>query len=94
MAARVKDWKDGNIKTARRIWEWWRARLRCVCVLKYWPEELRLVALVQPSSAKMERICSQLKLMLDAFSFNCLKKTVEARLFARENAALLRLLGI
>jgi hypothetical protein len=94
VAAEVKDWKDDNIEKARRIWEWWRARLRGVCVLKYWPEALRLVVLVQPSSAKMERIFSQLKLTLDAIGFNWLEKTVEARLFVRENAALWRLLGI
>ena len=94
VAAEVKDWKDDNIETARRIWEWWRARLRDVCVLKYWPEALRLVALVQPSSAKMERIFSQLKLTLDAVGCHCLEKTVETCLFARENAALWRQLGI
>jgi hypothetical protein len=51
---------------------------------------LRLVALVQPSSARMERIFSQLKLTLDAVGSSCLEKTVEARLFVRENAALWR----
>jgi hypothetical protein len=51
---------------------------------------LRLVALVQPSSARMERIFSQLKLTLDAVGSSCLEKTLEARLFVRENAALWR----
>ena len=76
------------------IWEWWRARVVGVSVFKFWPLALRLVALVQPSSAKMERIFSQLKLTLDAMGYKCLEKTVETRLFVRENAALWRLMGL
>jgi hypothetical protein len=53
-------------------------------------DSLRLVALVQPPSARMERIFSQLKLALDPVGSFCLEKTVEARLFVRENAALWR----
>ena len=87
--AAVKDWKDDKIQTARRIWEWWRVRVHGVEV-EFLPVALRLVALVQPSSARMERIFSQLKLTLDAVGSSCLEKTVEARLFVRENAALWR----
>lgn len=90
VAAAVKDWKDDKIETARRIWEWWRVRVHGVNLFKFWPLALRLVALVQPSSARMERIFSQLKLTLDALGFSALEKTVEARLFVRENAALWR----
>mmetsp|Transcript_64886 Transcript_64886/g.121646 ORF Transcript_64886/g.121646 Transcript_64886/m.121646 type:complete len:245 (+) Transcript_64886:235-969(+) len=77
VAASIKDWKDDKIEVARRIWEWWRARVVGVSVFKFWPLALRLVALVQPSSAKMERIFSQLKLTLDAVGYKCLEKTVE-----------------
>ena len=94
VAATVKDWKNDKIETARRIWEWWRVRVRGVYLLKYWPVALRLVALVQPSSAKMERIFSQLKLTLDSLGVSCLEKTVEARLFVRENAALWQQMGL
>jgi hypothetical protein len=92
--AAIADWKADKIETARRIWEWWRLRVRGVTVFKYWPLALRLVVLVQPSSAKMERIFSQLKLTLEAVGFSCLEKTVETRLFVRENAALWRELGL
>jgi len=85
-----KDWKDDKIETARRIWEWWRVRVHGVDLIKFWPLALRLVALVQPPSARMERMFSQLKITLDAVGSSCLEKTVEARLFVRENAALWR----
>jgi hypothetical protein len=94
VAASIKDWKDDKIEVARRIWEWWRARVVGVSVFKFWPLALRLVVLVQPSSAKMERIFSQLKLTLEAVGCVCLEKTVETRLFVRENAALWQLMGL
>lgn len=94
VAVAVKDWKDDKIETARRIWEWWRLRVRGVTVFKFWPLALRLVVLVQPSSAKMERIFSQLKITLEAVGSSCLEKTIEARLFVRENAALWQGMGL
>ena len=65
-------------------------RVHGVNLFKFWPLALRLVALLQPSSARMERIFSQLKLNLEALGLSSLEKTVEARLFVRENAALWR----
>jgi hypothetical protein len=79
---RVKDWKEDAIEKARRIWEWWRDR---VDFFKFWPTAARLVALVQPSSAVMERVFSQLKLTLETIGYSAREKTVEARMFAREN---------
>ena len=73
------------METARRIWEWWRARLWKVNVFKYWSKAARLVALVQTSSARIERVFSQLKLILETIGFSALEKTVEGRLFTRVN---------
>jgi subtilisin family serine protease len=78
-------WEDDPMETARRIWEWWRVRVWKVSVFKYWPLALRLVALVQTSSARIERVFSQLKLILEAISYSALEKTVEARLFTLVN---------
>ena len=73
------------METARRIWEWWRARLWKVNVFKYWSKAARLVALVQTSSARIKRVFSQLKLILETIGFSALEKTVEGRLFTRVN---------
>ena len=61
-------------------------------VFKYWSkaarlvaETARLVALVQTSSARIERVFSQLKLILETIVFSALEKTVEGRLFTRVN---------
>jgi hypothetical protein len=58
-------WEDGPLEAARRTWEWWRVRVWKVGVFKYWPLALRLVALVQTPSARIERVFSQLKLILE-----------------------------
>ena len=44
-----------------------------------------MVALVQTSSARMERTFSQLKPILETIGYTCLEKTAEGRLFARMN---------
>jgi hypothetical protein len=82
-ALKMCDWKDDPIEKARRMWEWWRER---VSMFKSWPLALRLVALVQPSSAVMERAFSQLKLTLEIIGYSSLEKVVEARMFVRLNA--------
>ena len=46
---------------------------------------LRLVALVQPSSADVERLFSQLKLILDQIGVSGLEESYEARLMTRVN---------
>jgi hypothetical protein len=67
-AARVIDaekWEADPIERARRILEWWKARVKGVTFFKYWPLALRLVVLVQPSSAFVERVFSQIKLIIE-----------------------------
>jgi hypothetical protein len=84
----VRNWEDDAAETARRIWEWWRVRVHRVKIFHFWPLALRLVVLVQPSSARMERVFSQLKLVLGSVGTSCLEETVEARMFVRENKCL------
>ena len=62
-------WEDGPMKTARRIWEWWRVCVWKVSVFKYWPLPLRFVALVQTSSARIERVFSHLKFILETIGY-------------------------
>ena len=46
---------------------------------------LRLVALVQPSSVDVERLFSQLKLILDQIGVSGLEESYEARTMTRVN---------
>ena len=87
-AARVIDaekWEDDPIERARRIWEWWKARVKGVTFFKYWPLALRLVVLVQPSSAFVERVFSQIKLIIEQIGVSSLEETIEARTMVRCN---------
>ena len=54
-------------------------------VFKYWSLALRFVALVQTSSARIERAFSQLKFILEIIGYSASEKTVEARLFTPVN---------
>ena len=58
----VFDWKQDPAERARRLWEWWVPR---VGESTFWSEALRLVALVQPPSADVEQLFSQLMLILE-----------------------------
>jgi subtilisin family serine protease len=78
-------WEDDPMETARRIWEWWRVCVWKVSVFKYWPLALRFVALVQTSSARIERVFLQLKFILEIIGYSASEKTVEARLFTLVN---------
>ena len=85
-AARVIDadkWEDDPIERARRIWEWWKARVKGVSFFKYWPLALRLVVLVQPSSAFVERVFSEIKLIIEQIGVSSLEETIEARTMVR-----------
>lgn len=50
----------------------------------FWATAVRLVALVQPSSAAVERLFSELKLILEQVGRG-LTKTIQGRLMARYN---------
>jgi hypothetical protein len=69
-------WEKSPAEKARRIFEWWKIR---VPVFKYWPTALRLIVLVQPSSAFVERAFSQIKLIIQQIGVSGLEETLEAR---------------
>ena len=78
-------WEDDASEKGRRVWLWWRIRVHEVSEYRYLPLVLRLVALVQPSSAGIERVFSQLKLILDACGDSMLEETIIVRLMERVN---------
>ena len=58
------------------IWEWWRSNNRNPKI-HYFAVAAGLVALVQVSNAKVERIFSQVKLICKTTGVNPLEETVE-----------------
>jgi len=76
------DWKQDPVERARRLWEWWMPR---VGEFRFWTKALRLVALVQPSSAEVERLFSQLKLIVEQIGVRGLEEGYEARTMTRVN---------
>jgi len=78
----VFEWKQGPAERARRFWEWWVPR---VGDFSFWPTALRLVALVQPLSADVERLFSQPKPILDQIGVSGLEESYETRLMVRAN---------
>ena len=82
-----KTWKDDPIEQARRVWEWWRAN-RSSPGIHFFATAARLLALVQVSSASVERIFSQVKLICETTGVQPLEETVEVRLFERCNTYL------
>jgi hypothetical protein len=75
------NWEHNPAECGCRIWLWWRIRVYEVQEFEYIPVALRLVALVQPSSCGIERVFSQLKLVLDSCGDSVLESTLESRLF-------------
>lgn len=79
-----KTWKDDPIEKARRIWEWWRAHCADPGIANF-VTAARLVALVQLSSASVERTFSQVKLICESAGVSPLEETVVCRVFERCN---------
>ena len=77
-------WKTDPIEKARRVWEWWRA-YHGYPGMRYVSMAARLVALVQVSSASVERIFSQLKLICETTSDSPLEETVICRVLQQCN---------
>ena len=81
---RPRDWHDDPGEKGRRIWEWWRSRLLDeICPFVYFKEAVRLVVLVQTSSASIERVFSQVKRILASVGENILEDNLELRLLRR-----------
>lgn len=75
-------WKDDRIEQSRRVWEWWRVKSD---KLFYFFTAARLVAIVPLSSASVERVFSQVKLIIEACGQNILEETLETRVMERVN---------
>jgi len=85
-AQEFESWQDDPAEKARRIWEWWVIRAGGNApAFVHWPKALRLVALVQPSSAYVERLFSQLKLVIQQIGVMGLEQTIETRVMVRVN---------
>lgn len=79
-------WLDDPGEKNRRIWEWWVTRVRGEAfAFKHWPIALRLIALIQPSSANVERLFSQLKLIIQQIGESGLEEGIETRVMVRVN---------
>jgi hypothetical protein len=78
----VNKWRDDPKEKARRIFEWWRAR---VDRFPTWAHALRLVGLVQASSAFVERVFSRMKYIIQSIGESALEDTIESRLFVAIN---------
>ena len=81
---RPRDWHDDPGEKGRRIWEWWRSRLLDeICPFVYFKEAVRLVVLVQTSSASIERVFSEVKRILASVGESILEDNLELRLLRR-----------
>ena len=78
-------WEEDPAECSRRIWLWWRIRVHEVRKFQYLPRVLCLVALVQPPSAAIERVFSQLKLIVGQCGEPMLEATLLSRLLERCN---------
>ena len=78
-------WERDMAEKARRNWLRWRDMIHPTCEVPHFALALRLVALVQPSSAFVERCFSQLKLIVDACGHNMLADALVLRMFLRCN---------
>jgi hypothetical protein len=71
-------WKDDPIESARRVWEFWRVHRKNVKIFHI-AKAACLIALVQISSASVERIFSQMKLIQDSCGDSLLEETLFGR---------------
>jgi hypothetical protein len=76
----AKTWEGDDSEYGRRIWKWWGSKHS---LFHAFDKAVRVVALVQPSSASVERVFSQLKLILEEIGEVGLHDNIEARLMAR-----------
>ena len=83
----VEDWKQDVGEKASRIWEWWRVRIYEAknTKLEYFAMAVRVVVLTQLSSCAIERIFSQLKLIVDSCGENMFEDMLEIRMRERNN---------
>ena len=73
---------DDRIEKARMVWEWWKTYHHKV---RYFSSAARLVALVQTSSASVERAFDQLKVVVDTVGVNALEESNQTHVMSRIN---------
>ena len=75
-------WRDDSAEVARRVWQWWRIQRVCFPNLG---SIVCLIVLVQVSIAPVERLFSQLKLILEEIQCHSKEDLIFARLYERVN---------
>jgi hypothetical protein len=68
-------WKDDPIESTRHVWEFWRVHRKNVKIFHN-AKAAHLIALVQISSASVERIFSQMTLIWDSCGDSMLEETL------------------
>ena len=83
------DWKQDVGERSRRIYAWWMVVMNeKKDEIPYFQKAVRLVAVVQASSAAVERVFSQLTFIRRAVGDSTLRDTMELRSFIRCNNGL------
>ena len=78
------DWKQDPGELARRIYVWWGDVLKAnEKELSYFKTAVRLIALVQVSSASVKRVFSQMQYIIRACGGNMLQETLYLRTLCR-----------
>jgi hypothetical protein len=77
-----KTWKEDYSEYGRRVWKWWGSRkYRFIHATK----AVKLVALIQTSSAFVERVFSQVQLITREIGEERLRDNIETRVMRRVN---------
>jgi hypothetical protein len=76
-------WKSNGAEVARRVWEQWKAKGGR---FTYFKDAVRLVVLVQVSSACVERVFLQLKRILESSQHEILHDILEIWMFEGINS--------
>ena len=83
-SVQYNDWKDDPGEVSRRIYGWWTTMLIAKPTsCQTFRTALRLVVLMQPSSASVERVFSQLNHIRRRCGYKMLEETLEVRLMLR-----------
>jgi hypothetical protein len=84
-----ENWKKDPGERARRIYYWWRTRfVSSKTTFKYFLWALRLIVLLQASSAEIERVFSQLTMIIRVCGSSLLEESLELRTMLRYNKGL------
>ena len=77
-----KTWKEDYSEYGRRVWKWWGSRKHR---FTYVTKAVKLVALIQTSSAFVERVFSQVRLITCEIGEEALRDNIETRVMRRVN---------